>query len=76
MTRADCDLIAEVLRQRIVKLREMFRPPDAHVRDVEQFAKVQVLTLAHDIGIAFAKEDATFDELLVEAVQGEMNRGN
>jgi hypothetical protein len=75
MTKADCELVAEVLRRRIVKIREMFAPPDARVPDVEQFAKVQVLTLAHDIGIAFRKEDPTFDDLLVEAVRGEMNRG-
>jgi len=64
MTRADCELIANVLQRRVVDIREMFRPPDAHVTDVERFAKVQVLTLAHDIGIAFAKQDPTFDELL------------
>ena len=75
MTKADVETIAEVLRQKVVKIREMFRPPDAHVPDVEQFAKVQVLTLAHDIGIAFAKQDPTFDELLVETVRAEVNRG-
>jgi hypothetical protein len=75
MTRADCVLIAEVLRQRIVDIRKMFEPPEAHVPDVERFAKVQVLTLAHDIGIAFAKQDPTFDEFLVETVRAEVNRG-
>lgn len=75
MTQKDAETIAEVLRLRIVKIREMFEPADAHVPDVERFAKVQVLTLAHDIGIAFAKEDPTFDNVLVETVRAEMNRG-
>jgi hypothetical protein len=74
MTRTEVEIIAEVLRQKVVKIHEMFRPPDAHVRDVEQFAKIQILTLAHDIGIALAKQDPTFDELLVETVRAEVNR--
>ena len=75
MTRTEVELIAEVLRQKVVKIREMFRPPDARVSDVEQFAKIQILTLAHDIGIAFRKEDPTFDDILVETVRAEVNRG-
>ena len=74
MTRTEVEIIAEVLRQKVVKIRKMFRPPDAHVRDVEQFAKIQILTLAHDIGIALAKQDPTFDELSVETVRAEVNR--
>jgi hypothetical protein len=74
MNREDVEIIAEVLRQKVVKIREMFRPPDAHVTDVERFAQVQVLTLAHDIGIAFTPQDPTFDNILVEAVQLEIYR--
>jgi len=70
MTREDCELVAEVLRRKVVKIREMFRPPDAHVPDVERFAKVQILTLAHELGIAFAKQDPTFDEFLVQGGVG------
>jgi hypothetical protein len=74
MTRADCEVIAEVLRKRIVDIRKMFEPPDAHVPNVEKFAKIQVVTLAHDIGIAFSKEDPAFDNILVEEVRDEINR--
>jgi hypothetical protein len=63
------------LRQKVLKIREMFRPPDAHVPDVEQFAKIQILTLARDIGIAPAKQNPTFDELLVETLRAEVHRG-
>ena len=58
----------------LCNLREMFRPADAHVPDVERFAMVQIVTLAHDIGIAFGKEDPAFDDILVETVRGEINR--
>jgi hypothetical protein len=75
MTRDDCELIAEVLRRRIVKIREMFQAPDTRVPDVQQFAKVQTLVLAHDLGLAFAKDDATFDDFLVKTVQDEMYPG-
>jgi len=52
----------------------MFEPLDAHVPNVEKFAKIQVVTLAHDIGIAFSKEDPAFDNILVEVVRDEINR--
>lgn len=57
MTRADCEVVAEVLRQRIVDIGKMFEPPDTRVPDVQQFAKFQVLTLAHDLGRAFRNDD-------------------
>jgi hypothetical protein len=75
MTRAEVEIIAEVLRQRIVKIREMLRPPDAHVPDIEQAMKMQIAFVARDIGHAFAKQDPTFDDILTEAVVSEMNRG-
>jgi hypothetical protein len=75
MTREDCELLADVLRQRIVDIRAMSLPPDARVPNLEQFAKVQVLTLAHEIGIAFAKQDPAFDDILVETVQAKMYPG-
>jgi hypothetical protein len=41
------------------------------------FAKClnQVVTLAHDLGIEFSKEDPRFDEILVEVVRKEINLG-
>jgi hypothetical protein len=74
MTRTDCEMVAEVLRRRIVEIGKMFEPPDARVPDVEKAMKIQILVAAHDIGIAFAKEDPQFDSVLVEAVQAEINR--
>ena len=75
MTLNDCERIAEVFRKRIVDIRKMFEPRDAHVPDVEQFAKVQVVSLAHDLGVEFAKDDPSFDNILVEVVRAEINRG-
>jgi len=36
MTRADCELVADVLRLRIVEIGKMFEPPDERVPGVEQ----------------------------------------
>lgn len=72
MDRQDCELIADVLKRRIVDIRKAWEPPEAECTDVEHATLGQILTLAHDLGIAFAKQDTTFDEVLVNAVRSEM----
>jgi hypothetical protein len=72
MNRQDCELIADVLKRQIVKIRKGWEPPEAECIDAEHAMLVQVLTLAHDLGLVFAKQDPTFDEILVNAVRSEM----
>jgi hypothetical protein len=42
---------------------------------VERFAKVQALTLAHDIGKVFARPGPSSAEFLVETLRAELHRG-
>jgi len=67
--------VAKVLRRRIVEIGKLFEAPDARVPDVEKAMQVQVLLVAHDLGLAFAKENPAFDDILVKTVQDEMERG-
>ena len=76
MTRADCEAVAEVLRQRIADITKMFEPPDWRIprEQIPQAMKVQIAVMARDLDRAFAKQDPAF-QVCVEAVLGEMNRG-
>jgi hypothetical protein len=70
MTNEESKIIADVLRHRIIEIRKMFEPADAHVPQdqVEQAMIVQILVLAQDLDVAFS------DSVFVEAVRSETNR--
>jgi hypothetical protein len=72
MDRQDCELIADVLKRRIVDIKKMREAADVECQEDEHAMLVQILVLAHDLGIAFAKQDPTFDDILVNAVRSEM----
>ena len=72
MTTKDCELIAKVLRNRISEIGKLFEPRDVRVPDIEYAMKIQIVVLAHDLGLALAKQDPTFDDILVNAAQEEL----
>ena len=77
MTHDERDLIADVLRQRIVEIKKMFQTPDWEIpkEEIPQAIKVQIAALAGDLDSAFRKRDPAFGQFFLGAVRSEMNRG-